>query len=301
MAYAHSGDIDPRSILAVLGNFPDAVCTPLTGGLDARMWRVETGSAPYALRLLGTDQQPQSARELAIGRWARVHELPVPGVLASGSWHDRPACLMEWAEGQTLAVALLSPPTDLETATRFGRDFGVTQARIHSLAPPGDPSIVDRDWRRWEQLDDDLAARLDTCPAAAFSLLHLDYHPFNIMIVNGEIGAVLDWANAHIGDPRVDLARTLAILQLAPVAGPTTTTILQAFEAGWREGYADTAGEVDIPPLFQRWAGAAMERNLSPKVNSQSAPWLNDAHIARIRKWTDIARIETLHNGRRSP
>ena len=79
-------DIDPQAILGALGNFPDAACTPLTGGLDARMWRVETPGHCYALRLLGPSQRSQAEREEAVSRWAHSHNLPVPGVIAFGTF-----------------------------------------------------------------------------------------------------------------------------------------------------------------------------------------------------------------------
>ncbi len=297
MTPPHGNVIDPQLVLAVLGDFPDSVCTPLTGGLDAMIWRVETTGARYALRLLGANQRSQATRELAASRWAHAHGLPVPGIVASGFWQDRPAYLMEWAEGQTLAATLLNSSSGMEAAPRLGQEFGIIQARIHLLTPPTDPSIVDRDWRTWEQLDAELASRLERFPNVSTALLHLDYHPLNVLTAADGISAVLDWANVHIGDPRIDLARTLAILQLAPLPDPTAIDILRTFEAGWREGYAMTAGAFDIPPLLRWWAGAAMEQDLAPKVSTRSAPWLNEAYLTRIRRWTNAARQESLQDG----
>jgi len=286
-------DLDPNAILTALGGYPDATCTPLTGGIDAAMWRVDTPDARYALRVLGPTQQAQARVEQAVSRWAHPHGLPVPGIVAAGTWHDRPASLVEWAEGDTLGATVLGGGVEPAETARLGQAFGALQARIHHLPPPTDPAIAGRTWRSWKPVDPQLAARLDAFPDAAPALAHLDYHPLNVLVANGEISAVLDWANAHAGDPRVDLARTLSILQLAPVPEPAAA-ILRAFEAGWREGYAQVAGVFEIPPLLRWWAGATMEADLAPKQGDPAAPWLDDAHLARIREWTAAARADTL-------
>ena len=53
-------------------------------------------------------------------------------------------------------------------------------------------------------------------------LLHLDYHPLNVLGEAGAISGVLDWTNADGGDPRADVARTGAILRFLP-DNPTWT------------------------------------------------------------------------------
>jgi aminoglycoside phosphotransferase (APT) family kinase protein len=48
--------------------------------------------------------------------------------------------------------------------------------------------------------------------------LHLDLHPWNILVEAGEVVAVIDWANAASGRPILDKARTTSILTLDPAA-----------------------------------------------------------------------------------
>jgi aminoglycoside phosphotransferase (APT) family kinase protein len=43
-------------------------------------------------------------------------------------------------------------------------------------------------------------------------ILHLDLHPENIVITNRG-PRVIDWANAHVGAPEVDVAMTFVILR----------------------------------------------------------------------------------------
>jgi aminoglycoside phosphotransferase (APT) family kinase protein len=285
---------DPIEVLASLGEFPDAICTPLSGGIDARMWRVDSAGHRYALRVLGPRQESQAIREIGFGHWARNHGLPVPGVVTAGDWNGCPVALMGWAEGQTIAEALLASPATRTEASHLGREFGLVQARIHAIEPPRDPRLAERDWREWTPLDDELIAPLGRFEQPAASVIHMDYHPLNVLTHGGTITAVLDWANTHVGDPRADLARTLAILELAPLPDPEAVEMVKLFEFGWRQGYAEIAGAFEIPPLYLWWAGAAMEKDLAPNVGSSGATWLNDAYIERLREWTNSARAAAL-------
>lgn len=286
--------IDPQSILTTLGDYSDALCIPLTGGADAQMWRIETPHQRYALRLLGPDQASQAERETRLSRWSRDRGLPVPGVIASGICQGCPVYLMDWVNGKTIAEAILDPHSIPDDIERLGREFGALQARIHALDPPSDTVLKPRDWRTWERLDEELASRLDRFEDSRSCLIHLDYHPLNVLAEHGEVTAVLDWANAHTGDPRVDLARTCSILQLAPLPDPDAAHIVSTFETAWRTGYAAATGNFDLPPLLLWWAGAAMEQDLTPRLNSLATPWLTDAYIARIRQWTHAARGKAL-------
>jgi aminoglycoside phosphotransferase (APT) family kinase protein len=290
MSHRNVASPDPIEVLALLGEFPNATCTPLTGGIDARMWRIDSAGQSYALRVLGPQQESQAIQEIGFGHWARNHGLPVPGVVAAGDWNGCPVALLEWAEGQSIAEVLLTSPSARTDALDLGREFGLVQARMHAIEPPRDPHLAERDWREWTPLDDELIARLDRIEQPAACVIHMDYHPLNVLTHGGTITAVLDWGNTHVGDPRADLARTLAILELAPLPDPEAVEIVKLFEFGWRQGYAQIAGEFEVPPLYLWWAGAAMEKDLAPKVGSRSAPWLNDAYIERVREWTNTAK-----------
>src|SRR5436853_495789 len=68
------------------------------------------------------------------------------------------------------------------------------------------------------------------------ALLHLDFHPLNVLVDGRRVTAVIDWANARAGDPRADLARTLTILRLSPVP-PRFARLVGVLVAGWRGGY----------------------------------------------------------------
>jgi aminoglycoside phosphotransferase (APT) family kinase protein len=52
---------------------------------------------------------------------------------------------------------------------------------------------------------------------AAPRVLHLDYHPVNVMVHDGRPPAVLDWSEADVGDRHADVATTVLLMQTAPV------------------------------------------------------------------------------------
>ena len=109
------------------------------------------------------------------------------------------------------------------------------------------------------------------------------------MVHAGRVSAVLDWANARAGDPRADLARTTAILRLAPTSpgmtGRVELVLRRLLEQGWRRGYSLVAGwPRDLAP-FHTWAGDAMYRDLAPKLGRPGIP-LTQADLDRIHDWT---------------
>jgi len=165
-------------------------------------------------------------------------------------------------------------------------------ARIHALPVPAPLAQVLPAWdARREDLEPELLARLARPAGFATSVLHLDYHPLNVMVDRGRVTGVLDWANVAIGDRRADLARTVTLFRLAPLPPGTPPVarlvIRPLLEAGWRNGYrhGQIANPfVDMAP-FYAWAGAMMERDLRPKLGRPGV-WLQESDLARIRRWT---------------
>jgi aminoglycoside phosphotransferase (APT) family kinase protein len=285
-----SDEIPVHDVLAAIGFDRPASVRIVRGGADALLWRVSTDEGDYALRLLRSDQRDQAAHEVKLTHWVNSHDpdLAVPRVICSGIWNDRPACLMTWVEGRTLGEALLSTDSDRDKI-EYGRQFGEAQARIHALpVPPG----LGQFSPRWiERLGSaDLSRRVGEITSDRFALLHLDYHPLNVMVNDGALAAVLDWANAAVGDPQFDLARTRAIIELAPLPTGSDPASLQDFLGAWRSGYEATAGPFEIDPVASWWAGALIEHELTPRVGNPGLPWLTDAHILRVREWTDQYR-----------
>ncbi|MGH2614969.1 MAG: phosphotransferase family protein [Thermomicrobiales bacterium] len=279
------GTRDPVAILNELGlNQPDRV-TPISGGADTAIWRVEYGDRLLALRVFRADQAAMAAREVVAMAAARNGGLPVPEVVAKGTWHDRPTLLLTWMPGRPLAHALTAQPWQ---AWALGVAFGRTQATIHRIPAP---ATLDHPvpWIEWADPDDALRRRLRELTPEFDVLLHLDYHPMNVLVGDGQVTAVLDWANARAGDPRADLARTASILRFAPPGGalpaPVSYAVRRALDAGWRRGYRDVAGPMRDMAPFYAWAGAVMVRDLAPRLGRPDLPWLTLAFLGRVRTW----------------
>ncbi|HYB89435.1 MAG TPA: phosphotransferase [Candidatus Binataceae bacterium] len=57
-----------------------------------------------------------------------------------------------------------------------------------------------------------VSARAGAFRVAPLSLLHLDYHPQNVMVHGTSVTGVIDWVNTDVGDRHLDAAMTAAIL-----------------------------------------------------------------------------------------
>jgi aminoglycoside phosphotransferase (APT) family kinase protein len=134
-----------------------------------------------------------------------VHALgyPVPRV---DEW-DGPKIVMERIEGPTLGEQLFGGAVDADEGARIQADL---QRRLHAL------------------------------PWSGQSLLHLDFHPLNVLM--GPDGpVVIDWTNARSGPPGLDVA--MSALILAGVAltleFPGAGDLLTAYGAAAPAPYAE--------------------------------------------------------------
>lgn len=273
--------LDPHAILQFL-NFPSPTrIAPVQGGTDTTLWRVIYPHATYALRLLDKGRQHLYEREMAVMQTASAAGLPIPQIHAQGIWQDHPVLLLSWLPGTPLAHELMAHPWK---AWHLGYQFGQMQARIHALAAPQQLLQSETSWIDWQigQLEGTLQHKLRSLPPIPDRVLHLDYHVLNVMTDGNTITGVLDWANAHAGDPRADLARTYSIMQVGiphdDLFTRLLTMVIWIFERGWRSGYEQKAGPQKDLSLFYAWAGALMEQDLRDKRGP--------ADLARIHRWT---------------
>lgn len=281
-------DRDPAAILAALGMRETTSITRAQGGWDTAIWRVESGGEVYALRVFRAEQAAQCQHEIEVMTAAAV-AVPVPRVHASTTWQDRPALLLSWVSGEPVMTRLFAAP---QQARRLGALFGEIQARVHGIDLP---SALRSDAGRWISWagdeEQELQARMRSLAAPEQALLHLDYHPLNVMTDGERITGVLDWANARVGDRRADIARTASILHLTPgkdeVRRGWKAKARRDFIRGWREGYGLPADQAVEMPAFHAWAGAAMAHDLRPKLG-QPGVTLEPRHLHRIVRWTSI-------------
>jgi aminoglycoside phosphotransferase (APT) family kinase protein len=244
-----------------------------TGGFDTTVWRLERDGRRYALRLFRPDKRVVLERELLALRAARAAGLPVPRIYAVGSYQQQPALLQEWSPGHTLFEAMQARPA---RTLALGHAFGRLHARLQQVpAPHG----LRSGWIDWAgPLDSSLRSRLvRLSEPRPLRLLHLDWHPLNVLVdADGRPTAVLDWVNAHGGDPRADAARTVTVLRLSPPLGGARARLMRGLlELGWRAGYGPLGPHM---APFYAWAGAAMQHDLAARFSP--------AELAHVGRWT---------------
>jgi aminoglycoside phosphotransferase (APT) family kinase protein len=283
-------DLDPLAILKSLGISAPRSVTTVTGGADTLIWRVEHGNATYALRVFRPEQATAAQREHQALEAARNGGLIVPTVHATTIWRDRPAVLLSWCPGEPLLNRLMREPWRVWS---LGVAFGRSQAAVHRISPPSEwLNSADR-WMGWagsnEQLLQDRLRQTTYRPA----LLHLDFHPLNVLTDGVRITAILDWVNAQVGDPRADVARTYTILRVQPNPGgrqPLSHWVFRRLLAlAWRRGYEAQAGPLGPLALHYAWAGAVMVRDLAPRVGPAPKEFRPE-DMASIRRWTDTQK-----------
>ncbi len=258
-------NLQPLEILSALGIKGTSTITPLQGGFDMALWKVEYAGRTYVLRVFRVGKHEDCERERVVMAAARAAGLPVPEVHAAGVWQDHPALFMSWLAGRVVADELHARPWHL---WRVGIAFGRMQAAIHAVPAPAllrqQPDV----WMTWKcDGEPTLQDCLRHLPREEAALLHLDYHPRNVLTDGKQITGIVDWTNAHAGDPRADAARTVSILRVDPAARkPLVQWLgLRIFELAWRIGYQRAGGCLKDMPLFYAWAGAVMQRDLAPR------------------------------------
>ncbi|MGH2550867.1 MAG: phosphotransferase family protein [Thermomicrobiales bacterium] len=256
----------PLEILAALGVTAPGSVTPVTGGADTEIWKVEHDGLVSALRVMRPEQQPIAKIERA-AMTAASAVLPVPEVRASTIWNEHPAMLIEWMPGKPLLHEVVA---DLRNAGSWGRLLGEAQARLHEVsAPAGIPAVADS-WLG--QLNPELPP-----DAVGQQLLHCDFHPLNVLVNDGQVSGVIDWSNAASGDPRLDVARTWAILELVEITFPnldqkSSRFVLSEFSRGWREAYEEARGRRDLDiDLFLQWGMIATARDFGNSARRKTS------------------------------
>jgi aminoglycoside phosphotransferase (APT) family kinase protein len=204
---------------------------------------------PLVLRLYaGPQGLPRARREFAAQCHAFRHAYPVPEPFLLEEDSDLlggPFLVMEQVFGETLLDRLRGDWTRfVEVPGRLAR----AHARLHALPIDGVGKGAAPFLGR--QLDELRRATrtydLDGLTAAVRwlerhrppdpdspSLLHLDFHPVNLIApADGEC-SVLDWSEADVGDRHADLAMTILLLRYAPVEGLRTHERLMSPLTRW--------------------------------------------------------------------
>jgi aminoglycoside phosphotransferase (APT) family kinase protein len=204
-------------------------------------WNGEGASTKARILRLypGDNAEAKATREFEAMRRLHPAGFPVPQVFERGgasSPFGRPYMTMERIKGVPLGMAAraVDAPRRGEMLTLFCGVFRM----LHSLDPheilPNDPldlsnpyAFIDDELSKMDAAVNtfDLAKtssapkflewlreRRDQAACPAYSVLHGDYHPFNLLLGENGMPAVIDWPNVCVGDYRWDLAWTLLLM-----------------------------------------------------------------------------------------
>jgi aminoglycoside phosphotransferase (APT) family kinase protein len=279
---------DPMAILAALGVTEATAAIPVRGGQDTVIWRVDAGGQRYALRLFRAGEERKCRREVASMRAAVAGGIPVPTVHSEAVWEGRPALLLSWVPGRTVVEAFRAQPWRIAA---FGALCGRMHARIHAIPAPEGPEYPPDRWLDWGMpLDAPLRERVRAI-ARPSVLCHFDYHPLNVMTDGARVTAVLDWPNALPGDPRADLARTVALLRFPPNTRLRAHEMLaiRLFLRAWWRAYQRAGGRVTDMAPFYAWAGTMTLLDQEAKLDRPNIP-RSSASFDPLRRWTAMWR-----------
>ena len=167
--------------------------------------------------------------------------LPVPRVLDRVDFEGFTAALVERLPGQPAGEVATARP---ELADAIGDACGALHARLSQITAPAALRII-----------------ATPEPSSHACLLHLDLHPFNVLVDDAaRVTGVIDWANAAAGEPVLDRARTWSILMLNPAA------LARGSRPGWRAligAWTRQAALTNLPAHARAWACEFMLSDLA--------------------------------------
>jgi Ser/Thr protein kinase RdoA (MazF antagonist) len=286
-------DLDTSELVRKLGLPASTRWMEVVARRGKAVWRIDCRDGTFAARIFRPGEEESAAHEHQMMAEAHKLSLPVSLVRATATVRNRPVLLVDWSPGRVLGEVLRSRPW---RALRLGRAFGELQAKLHLS---GMRNAQTADWIEFfGPVDESLRHSLCRAQARA-TLVHFDYHPWNIVHQDGKISGILDWTNARFADPRADLARTWTILALVYRSGrrrPVRRLAERLFENGWWQGYVRIAGPQPQMPLFLAWAVFGL---LCVKTREASSPQNRKeltalARLAAVlRTQAGLPRVET--------
>ena len=260
-----------KRVLSALRLSASAVIEPAGGGASASAWKVESDGRRYILRL--SDSAELTTARLSALAAACRGGLPVPRLIRRSKTLLGEAVLLSWLPGVPLADAVVHSP---ESVRDLGLAMGAMQRRLHEVTAPKDVPAVTAD----PHLPFAAGRGIPELPDGD-ALLHLDWHPLNILVdpISRAVTGIVDWDNARRGHPLLDLARTSSILTVEPSLASLSVELrdtVASLREAWADGYGLDPGA--IPPACHLWAGRVMLADLE----SRHAP----AALEPVRRWT---------------
>jgi uncharacterized protein (TIGR02172 family) len=200
------------------------------------------------IKLYGPDIPREWVTELG-QREKKLFEagFPVPEVGELIEIDDNLGQVYEWIKGKSIAEELLSiTDPDGESVIELAFEFAEAHAKIHAIEHPQVEmplqkelfgSVLPRIEVLPIDLRDEILKALEAMPDGD-RVCHGDYHPYNV--IQSPRGAiVIDWNNAHLGDPLEDVARTKLIMMGFSRMVPNVSGAVDRFMEAYMDRYAD--------------------------------------------------------------
>ncbi|HEU4760230.1 MAG TPA: aminoglycoside phosphotransferase family protein [Dehalococcoidia bacterium] len=284
--------LDPRGVLAALGYAETSEPRRVKGGWDTLLWRFQTPDGrEHSLRVYHLPRiQPLAWRERVALETCERAGLPAPRVEVAGEHEGLPVMVLSWCPGRPLLSFVEQKPWAL---WRLGRLFGRAQARMHAVEPPAEfAASAPGDWvSRVADEYRDLAEHALSLQPSTRSLIHLDFHPLNLVSDGRSVTGILDWSGAAAGDRRADLARTAITLIAAPIPPRPMKPLLSLARRliiwAWRSGYQDAAGALPDYRPFMAWAGATLLTEIEPIIDRPNV-WGTRQDIENFRRLVEV-------------
>jgi aminoglycoside phosphotransferase (APT) family kinase protein len=221
----------------------------LASGRDADIF--EYGPGLVLRRSRQGRSMVQEARTMA---YLREQGYPVPAV--EDVSEDGTDLVMERIQGQSMVDALARQPWTVRTQARTLAEL---HRALHRIAPP------------------------DFLPPAPVGsgqrVVHMDLHPLNV-IVSPTGPVVIDWTNASVGDPNVDVALAWALMGAGQIpGGAAVATLLGRFRALLVNGFLSHFDQAEVV--------ASLRETVTWKVQDLH---MSDAEVAAM--WTIVAKAE---------
>jgi len=289
--------VDPRATLMALGYAEITEPVRITGGWETLIWRFQTPDGrDHSLRVYFVPgSQPMARREMIALRTCEAAGIPAPRIETIGEHQGMPAAVLTWCPGVPILTAVEQKPWLI---LRLSRIFGRTHARLHTVPPPAElvAEAPDEWLGRVMDYHRHLAERMKLLDLATDTLIHMDFHPLNVVGVGNEVTGILDWAGAAAGDRRADLARTHFTLAGAPIPPGPMKPLFAAMRGlmirSWRAGYKDVAGAIPEYREFMAWAGATLVLE-TERVVDREAVWGTREDLERFKRlvehWEPLA------------
>ncbi len=230
---------------------------PVEGGASNLTFRVELAGAPrsaVALRLQrerGIFEPYDVLREARVLAALRGTPFPVPEVLfavPSAEPLGAPFAVLEWIDAPHMGAA--GPEADFEAYVEMvvrihtldWRGAGLSFLAVHPTAGAALRAALEAVRRRAESwgcaAEPEVAAGFAALARSApedgqLALCQGDINVYNYLFRRGRVVAVVDWEQAAVSDPRLDIGQLLALAHLKGSlwVDPRSTSFLRRYEA----------------------------------------------------------------------